>query len=210
MFSEILVREGFKTIHAPDDGNIFLARAALAYSKQKQVKVITEDTDILLLLWHYVDKDVHLVIFQSKSRTWNIQHFLHKIGKIPEVILLIHAFFGCDTFFRICGIGKDKITKSLKLFNICCGLPSIFYNHLSSKLDTQEAEGKFFGLYNRVKIRSLEKLGHKVFMKMVARKSVVKPKMIPLTIDSPKYHFSGVFYQMQVWLRCSLNSLKWG
>ena len=77
-------------------------------------------------------------------------------------------------------------------------------------LDTQEAGGKFFGLYNRVKIRSLEKLGHKVFMKMVARKSVVKPKMLPLTIDSPKYYFSGVFYHMQVWLRCSLNSLKWG
>ena len=31
LFSEILVREGFKTIHAPDDEYIFLALAALAY-----------------------------------------------------------------------------------------------------------------------------------------------------------------------------------
>ena len=149
-------------------------------------------------------------MFQSKSRTWNIQHLQHKIGQTTKVILSIHAFFGCDTFFRICGIGKDKITKSPKLFNICWDLPPIFYNHVSSKLDIQEAGGKFLGLNNRIKIRSLKKLRHKIFMKMVARKSVVKPKMPPPTIDSPKYHFSGVFYQMQVWLERSLNSLEWG
>ena len=59
--SEILEKEGFKIIHAPNDVDILLALTALAYSKQKQVQVIGEDTDILALLWHYINQDVHQV-----------------------------------------------------------------------------------------------------------------------------------------------------
>ena len=60
--SEILEKEGFKIIHAPNDVDILLALTALAYSKQKQVPVIGEDTNILALLWHYINKDVHQVV----------------------------------------------------------------------------------------------------------------------------------------------------
>ena len=60
--SEILEKEGFKIIHAPNDVDILLALTALAYSKQKQVQVIGEDTDILALPWHYINKDVHQVV----------------------------------------------------------------------------------------------------------------------------------------------------
>ena len=57
---------------------------------------------------------------------------------MKEAMLLIHAVLGCDTVSRIYGIGKDKI-KSPKLVKICCDVALIFYNHLSSKLDIQEA-----------------------------------------------------------------------
>ena len=60
--SEILEKEGFKIIHAPNDVDILLALTALAYSKQKEVQVIGEETDILALLWHYINKDVHQVV----------------------------------------------------------------------------------------------------------------------------------------------------
>ena len=94
MFSEILVKEGFKTIHAPDDADTLIARTALSYSKEKQVKVIREDTDILVQLWHYVNKDVHELMFQSESRTSNIHHLIDKTGHMKEAILLIHEFLG--------------------------------------------------------------------------------------------------------------------
>ena len=126
MFSEILVKEGFKTIEAPDDVGTLILRTALGYSKEKQVKVIGEDTDVLSLVWHYINKDVHQVIFQSESRTWNIQHLIHKTGHMIEVILIIHALLGCEAVFRIYGIGKDKITKSPKLVNICRDVAPIF------------------------------------------------------------------------------------
>ena len=81
-------------------------------------------------------------MFQSESRTRNIHHLIDKTGHMKEAILLIQAFFGCDAVSRIYGIGKDKITKSPKLVNICCDVAPIFYNHLSSKLDIQEAAEK--------------------------------------------------------------------
>ena len=81
------------------------------------------------MLWHYVNKDVDQVMFPSESRMWNIQHLIHKTGHMEEVILLIHAFLGCDTVSRICGIGKNRITKSPKLVSICCDGAPIFYDH---------------------------------------------------------------------------------
>ena len=60
--SEILEKEGFKFIQAPNDADILLALTALVYNKQKQVQVIREDTNILALLWHFINKDVHQVV----------------------------------------------------------------------------------------------------------------------------------------------------
>ena len=59
--SEILEKEGFKIIHAPNDVDILLALTALAYSKQKQVQVIGEDT-VLVLLWRYINKDGQQIV----------------------------------------------------------------------------------------------------------------------------------------------------
>lgn len=94
-----------------------------------------------------MNEDVHQVIFQSENKTSNIQHLIDKTGHIKELILLIHAFLGCETVFRIYSIGKDKITKSPKLVNICFDVAQIFCNHLSSKLDIQEAGRKLISWF---------------------------------------------------------------
>ena len=60
--SEILEKEGFKIIQAPNDADNLLALTALAYSKQKQVQIIEEDTNILALLCHYISKDDNQVV----------------------------------------------------------------------------------------------------------------------------------------------------
>ena len=53
------------------------------------MNVIGEDTDILVLFWHHVNKDVHQLMFHSESRTWDIQHLIDKTGHLKETILLI-------------------------------------------------------------------------------------------------------------------------
>ena len=74
-----------------------------------------EDADILVLLWHCVNKDVHQVMFQSGHRTWNIQHLIDKTGHMKESILLTNAFLGCDTISKSYDISKDKILKPPKV-----------------------------------------------------------------------------------------------
>ena len=177
MFSEILVKEGFKIAFATNDADFLIARTALSYSKEKQVKVIAEDADILVRLRHYVNEDVHQVMLQFESRTWNIQYLVDKTGHRKVAILLIHAFLGYDKVSRIYDTDKDKITRSPKLVNIRCDIAPVFYHHLFSKLDMQEAGEKLLlGLYNRVNIGSLNKLRHKIFMEKIAGKSLVKPE----------------------------------
>ena len=85
-------------------------------------------------------------MFQSESRTWNIQYLVDTTGHRKEAILLIHAFLGYDRVSRIYDTDKDKITRSPKLVNIRCDIAPVFYNHLFSKLDIQEAEGKSYCL----------------------------------------------------------------
>ena len=89
-------------------------------------------------------------LFQSESKTWNIQHLLHKIGQMNEAILLIHAFLGCNTVFRIYGIGIDKITKSPKLLNICCDLPPTFYNQSVQVIGEDTVLALFWRYINKV------------------------------------------------------------
>ena len=74
LFSGIQVKEVFKTIHAPGDEESLIALTALSYSKEKQVKVIGEDTDILVLICHYVNKEAHKLCFNLKVErgTFNI------------------------------------------------------------------------------------------------------------------------------------------
>ena len=95
-------------------------------------------------------------MFQSESRTWNIQHLIAKTGHMKEAILLIHAFLGCDSFQNLWYWQRQK---SPKLVSICFDVAPIFYNHLFSKLDIQEAgERLLLGLYSRLNIGSLNKV----------------------------------------------------
>ena len=130
---------------------------------------------------------------------------------MKEAILLIYRFLRCDTVSRIYCIGKDKIKKSPKLVNIYCDVASIFYNHLSTELNIQETKEKLLlGIHNRVNIGWRNKLGRKIFMEQVARKSVVKQEQLPPTAESSENYFFKVFHQIQTWIRCWLNLLEWG
>lgn len=145
MLSENLTDEGFRVINAPDNTETLICNqcvTALASSKMKLVKAIGEDTGILGLLWHYSNKDLHVVIFQSEHRKWNIQNFIDITGHIKEIILLMHAFLRCDDVSRIYVI--DRITKfPHKLNDICFEVAPLFYNFISSTSDNKKQVKSF-------------------------------------------------------------------
>ena len=74
-------------------------------SKNMNVIVIGEDTDILLLLLNYYNLDLPFKIFftsdknTKEKRIWDIREVKTKLPKeLVNCILPIHAFLGCDSF----------------------------------------------------------------------------------------------------------------
>ena len=78
-------------------------------------------------------------------------------------------FLDVMLFQEIYVIGKDEITKSPKLIDICCEVAPVFYNVMFSKSNIQEVDEQlFFGLYNQLSVGSLNKWRQKIFMEKVA------------------------------------------
>ena len=93
-------------------------RQTLSLASSVDTVLVGDDTDLLVLLLHYVDDkkpigDVFL-FRMSSSTTIDIKQMLLKIPKpVVQNILFVHAASGCDTTSGHCGIGKCKLLKFL-------------------------------------------------------------------------------------------------
>ena len=122
--------------------------------------------------------------FKSSRKSITIATNFKTSSKHEEVFIDPNLLFQ-----RLTAIGKNSKASQEHLFEFKLSpftaplaksptaIAPVFYNYLFSKLDIQEAGEKLLlGLYNRVNIGSLNKLRHKIFMEMVAGKSLVKPE----------------------------------
>ena len=99
----ILVRQ------ANEDVDLLTASTGINCAKSIKTIVIGDDTDIVVLLWHYKEIGTFPLIYQTSNRCWNIHHLTEMTKNIKESILLQRAFLGCDTVYRIFGIGRNRI-----------------------------------------------------------------------------------------------------
>ena len=130
---------------------------------------------------------------------------------MKDIILLTHAFLGCDTTSRIYGIGKDKIIRSTKLQEVCRDAADIFYSANATKEQVQEeGEMLLLNLLNRPTMASLNEARGKIFMEKVDGKQVVKPESLPPNVDEGTLHFYRVYHTIQAWLGNSLLPTEWG
>ena len=86
------------------DADTLIVAHALRYTSQgKVVNVVTEDTDILVLLMHHWKDRMADVYFRSESnkkqpKLWRIHDLVTKAGNlVTSNLLFIHAWSGCDT-----------------------------------------------------------------------------------------------------------------
>ena len=197
-------------ICAEEDADLLIAKTAVDYSKIGPTVVIAEDTDLLVLLCHYASPDNHIV-FQTQNRRWKIEDLIEKTGNLKTIILLVHAFLGCDTVSQIYGIAKNKIVKSQKLLSLCYDVYNVFYNSAATKAQVEKAGGRLLlGIFNKKGIQCINILRQKVFMEKVAGTTVVKPESLPPTKDSASQHSYRAFHQIQTWLGNPLDVTKWG
>ena len=103
-------------IHSRDDADLNIAMYAISYSAHKNVTVIAEDTDILILLLSLAkdDSEFNLHMKSDRLQKNKEEQYIHDIKfyrkilgeDIVKGLLFLHAFSGCDTTSSFYGIGK--------------------------------------------------------------------------------------------------------
>ena len=113
-----LLAAGHSVLQASTDADTLIAKTALAIAKERDVLVIAEDCDILVLVIHHFEKVMCNIKFVKFSKTtkagtvysvWNITETLSP--QIRKNILFIHAWGGCDTTSATFSHGKLAVLK---------------------------------------------------------------------------------------------------
>src|SRR6218665_2494064 len=100
-------------MNAQGDADVDTVKAAVETSRLHTTTLIGEDTDLLILLLHYVKPRCKSLYFRSdkttgKAKVYNINYLKEMIGNdLCSQLLFIHAMTGCDTTSRIFGVGKE-------------------------------------------------------------------------------------------------------
>ena len=83
------------------------------------LSVMTDDTDVYILLLHYYNlKELNIPMFMESSvhrrQTIDIRATAKEHANILPNLLAAHGLSGCDTVAPCYGTGKMKILKTLK------------------------------------------------------------------------------------------------
>ena len=110
-----LKEAGFSPMQCEGDPDISIVKTGIEYAKVgRNVAVVTEDTDVLVLLMYHRKEGMGQLMFgfekrEKKERSkwiyWDI-HDLVATQSNPETLLFAHAWTGCDTTSAIYQKGK--------------------------------------------------------------------------------------------------------
>ena len=106
------------------DADTMIVECALQFAiGGREVNVVADDTDVLVLLiyhWKQYMADIYFLSEAKKSqkkglRVWKICDLVTKAGKVlASNLLFIHAWSGCDTTSATFGQGKTSLLKKIK------------------------------------------------------------------------------------------------
>ena len=222
LLSDQLRKAGCTTVHADEDADLPLVKTALEKSLERNVTLIGEDTDILILLLHHMDTSVsNKVFFMSdrivkKSKIWDIGKAKTLLThEVCRQLLFVHAVTGCDTTSRLHGIGKGPLLKKIISNTKYLGnAPSVFFqSHSSSTREMLENVGEevMASLYGGLPGEGLDLLR---FRKFVTKTSTLDKHVqvcsLPPTSAAAKYHTYRVYHQVQQWVGNTLLAQDWG
>lgn len=118
----VLQRQDLAALHEEADVIIIQQACRLRSEGGRQVTVVSDDTDVfLLLLYHYLKEGLTVPMYmESPIRGRSLIDIKKSVQKHTDIIpdiLAGHALSGCDTTACLFGIGKGKIVKVLKMGN---------------------------------------------------------------------------------------------
>lgn len=175
-------------VHASDDADVKIVQTAVEYAKSKTVTVIGEDTDLLVLLCFHVDLKSYMIYFRTepkqttkRMRIWNIQKTKQDMGEqMCSLLPFIHAISGCDTTFRMFGIGMGAAYKKFKSSVYIQDLAQKIMTYSSKEDVVQAGEEIVACLYGGVENKGLDLLRYRKFAsKVVTGNMYVQVQTLP-------------------------------
>ena len=177
---------GLEAKQAEGDADVLIAKTGLEKSQAMPTAVIGEDTDLLILLIHYSNRDIPKfdLFFKSDKivrnpRLWKLKNVITILGReVCNAILLIHAILGCDTTSRVFSLGKGlALTRCVKDQEFCSDM-MLFVDPSVTKLQVEiTGERLLLKLYGAKNEDSLDVLRVVQFhQKLASNDKVVKPE----------------------------------
>jgi hypothetical protein len=196
LLGQSLEENGCIVLYARGDADTLIAKRGIDKSLHGPVAVNGEDTDLLVLLIHYIDPITsNDVIFYSdhqskENKIWDIRR-THLIlpRNISRHLTLIHAITGCDTTSRVYGIGKLQSLKKFINNPSLNEMASVFFISGDSKPAKEDiasaGESIICILFSGMDGESLDQLLYRKFItKVVACKSSIQVHELPPTISA--------------------------
>ena len=206
LLGAVVPRPDMKTLH--EEADVVIAKQVLFLAAQGMdcIRVICDDTDVVVLLMHYYFTEqltcqLYMVGTSPSRSTVDIKATVEKHSGLVKNILAAHALSGCDTVASLYGIGKTTVIKTMqsgycleKLGKEDCEMKDIIteatrciaacYGHGSHDTDNMSA------------------LRFRVWTsKMSANRLTSAPelKTIPPTTAAFEQHVRRAHYQTMVW-----------
>ena len=213
--------KGFVVIEAEADADTDIVATALnKAANQQSVAVAADDTDILVLLVHHLNDEMHDILFVPQNRRRfkqvSIRDIQQAVGKQTcRQLLAVHAIGGCDTVSAIFGIGKGTVLKRLTAGTQFIASTDVLQDRCATVEDViSEGLKLLVGVYGGKPSESLNRLRYQLYCKMATESTLrPKPQRLPPTKASAQYHIMRAHLQAVRWSMLNASALEpteWG
>ena len=207
LIKNVLVSQGVEVVVAEDDADTLVVREAMKAALTQAVDVKADDTDILCMLVvhiHAVSKDI---ILHTKGGSFNVKHIRENMPTEElRLLLLSHAFSGCDTTSGILGHGNVRILKKMASPNAPKDALDTLLNLRSAREEISKAGIVLFQyIYDRP-TTPLHQIRYELYSKLVAKGKFL-PQKLPPTDASATQHALRSYLQYRDWALLESQSL---
>ena len=183
-----------------DDADTTIAKESLQYSLLGNVGVVAEDADILIILIHHFDINIHkeIRILTSKGHC-SVNEIVNNLTPDKKLwILFCHSFGGCDTVSSIFGVNKEKFYQKICSRQLRQIIDKLYCDTAFIE-DIGNAGTLIFQFIYNMPATSLSIQRLCIYNKQ-AKGGVVRPASLPPTNGSAIQHSLRAYLQIQDWV----------
>jgi len=213
---------GHVVYQARDDADTVVVQHALSVaSSGLPVKVVANDTDIVVCLVHHYKPtmaDIFVVsesarVRSARSTVIPVHSIVAKIGKTAaEQLLAVHSISGCDTTSALFGHSKGSVYKKVVSCSDTLPLTRILSSSSSSQEDVVDAGLRLMTLIYDGHGQKLNHLRFLTYNRLLSTRRPT-PERLPPTERAAKFHLLRAHLQIVVWEMLNtdcLQAVDWG